>query len=396
MDKAGISSMDGDSIKTNYYAYDALNRLSRCQSTHCSALEIFYKNNVRCTDIEGKRNRSMFNGGGRLLAQRDHSPDSARVTLLANTLSHTVVSAMSESLCPVQPCLAYGFNTQDNADSPLPAFNGEHADPSTGHYLLGNGYRAFNPLLMRFNSPDSWSPFGAGGINSYGYCAGDPINYSDPSGHAFLAVVSRGLRRFAQRRQLNVMYSQAPAAKQQVDGLAGRLADKYRGAVIEAPLKSKERAWEKIINTFGGDTSKINDIARNTLIVKQRNIGSVVKDLKLQGASIKVIPPLPGGGGYRGVHVTIRTRSGLLAEMQVHAPNMIVANMPEEVARGALSAQNFNHLNSFATRNGYSIGKGHSIYEVVRDVNKSIRVRDEAASNLRDYYGFMNDGFVRL
>lgn len=388
--------MDGDSIKVNYYAYDALNRLSRCQSTHSSALEIFYKNNVRCADIEGKRNRSMFNGGGFLLAQRDHSPGSARVTLLANTLSHTVVSAMSESLRPVQPCLAYGFNTQDNVDSPLPAFNGEHADPSTGHYLLGNGYRAFNPVLMRFNSPDSWSPFGAGGINSYGYCAGDPVNYSDPSGHVLLKFLSRGLRHIAQKRRFNAMYSQAPAAKQEIDGLAASLANKYRGKVVQAPLKGRGRAWEKVINDYAGDASKIKDIARNTLVVKPNNIGNVIKDLQGQGASIKVVSSLQGDAGYRGVHATIHTRSGLLAEMQVHTPNMIVANLPEEAARGALGPQIYGDINNFVTRNGYSSGRAHSLYEVIRDANQSIRIRDEAASNLREYFSFINDGFIRL
>ena len=35
---------------------------------------------------------------------------------------------------------------------------------------------------MRFNSPDTLSPFGKGGINAYAYCAGDPVNRSDPSG----------------------------------------------------------------------------------------------------------------------------------------------------------------------------------------------------------------------
>ncbi len=58
-------------------------------------------------------------------------------------------------------------------------FNGELPDRLTGHYLLGNGYRAYNPVLMRFNSPDSLSPFGKGGINAYAYCAGDPINRHD-------------------------------------------------------------------------------------------------------------------------------------------------------------------------------------------------------------------------
>lgn len=62
-------------------------------------------------------------------------------------------------------------------------FNGEYLEPGTGHYLLGNGYRAYNPVLMRFNRPDSWSPFGRGGLNAYAYCVGDPVNRSDPTGH---------------------------------------------------------------------------------------------------------------------------------------------------------------------------------------------------------------------
>lgn len=66
----------------------------------------------------------------------------------------------------------------------LPAgFNGQRVDPVSQCYHLGNGARSYNPVLMRFNSPDSLSPFGAGGINPYTYCLGDPINRSDPSGH---------------------------------------------------------------------------------------------------------------------------------------------------------------------------------------------------------------------
>lgn len=65
----------------------------------------------------------------------------------------------------------------------LSSFNGERWDPASGHYHLGNGYRAYNPVLKRFTCPDSMSPFGAGGINPYMYCAGDPVNQADPSGH---------------------------------------------------------------------------------------------------------------------------------------------------------------------------------------------------------------------
>src|SRR5471032_2916159 len=38
---------------------------------------------------------------------------------------------------------------------------------------------------MRFNSPDSLSPFWKGGVNAYAYCVGDPVNRVDPTGHFF-------------------------------------------------------------------------------------------------------------------------------------------------------------------------------------------------------------------
>jgi len=73
----------------------------------------------------------------------------------------------------------FGFGLHSGA-----AFNGEWLDQVTGRYLLGSGYRAFSTLLMRFICPDSWSPFGEGGLNAYGYCQGDPVNARDPTGHA--------------------------------------------------------------------------------------------------------------------------------------------------------------------------------------------------------------------
>jgi RHS repeat-associated protein len=70
-----------------------------------------------------------------------------------------------------------------DATDGLPGFNGERPDPVSGAYHQGNGYRAYNPVLRRFNCPDSLSPFGAGGINPYAYCLGDPVNRTDPTGH---------------------------------------------------------------------------------------------------------------------------------------------------------------------------------------------------------------------
>ncbi|QUM86839.1 RHS repeat-associated core domain-containing protein [Moritella sp. 28] len=63
-------------------------------------------------------------------------------------------------------------------------FNGERIDPITKLYHLGQGYRVYNPALMRFNQADELSPFGDGGINPYAYCLGDPINFIDPTGRS--------------------------------------------------------------------------------------------------------------------------------------------------------------------------------------------------------------------
>ena len=77
----------------------------------------------------------------------------------------------------------YGHNRDTRGVTGGLGFNGERRESVTGHYLLGAGYRAYNPVLMRFHSPDSLSPFDAGGWNPYAYCVGDPVNFVDPTGH---------------------------------------------------------------------------------------------------------------------------------------------------------------------------------------------------------------------
>lgn len=88
----------------------------------------------------------------------------------------------------------YGHNGLTMKDNPLLGFTGHHRQTNTGHYALGNGHRTYSPILMRFISPDHYSPFGTGGINTYVYCSGDPVNYSDPSGQMRRATTSASAR----------------------------------------------------------------------------------------------------------------------------------------------------------------------------------------------------------
>lgn len=90
----------------------------------------------------------------------------------------------------------------DTARHSAMGFNGELHE-TQGWQLLGNGRRAYNPILMRFHSPDPLSPFGRGGINAYAYCGNDPINRTDPTGRSWitaLRAVVRFLRPVMRRR----------------------------------------------------------------------------------------------------------------------------------------------------------------------------------------------------
>lgn len=128
----------------------------------------------------------------------------------------------------------------------LLGFNGERRDAVTGHYLLGNGYRGFNPVLMRFNSPDSFSPFGKGGLNAYAYCLSDPVNASDPTGHglkALLRIATRGKFKLEPKTAANVASPTALVGKYKRQSF---LQSKASSSYIEPVPAAKPAAAVKV------------------------------------------------------------------------------------------------------------------------------------------------------
>lgn len=71
-------------------------------------------------------------------------------------------------------------------------YAGELRDMENDLYLPGS-YRPYDPILMMFLAPDNASPLGAGGLNRYAYCGGDPVNRVDPDGHSFWSWVAAGV-----------------------------------------------------------------------------------------------------------------------------------------------------------------------------------------------------------
>ena len=160
------------------YRYDPLDRLIANQVDTTPSVQHFYNRERLSTRLQGDQGQSVFHYQNQLLATADTTGKQLLVTNLQRSVLHTL-SAGGSHASGYGP---YGYPSVQHGQQSLLGFNGELPDPVTGHYLLGNGYRAYNPVLMRFNSPDRLSPFGAGGINTYAYCKGDPVNRVDPSG----------------------------------------------------------------------------------------------------------------------------------------------------------------------------------------------------------------------
>ncbi|WP_123357570.1 RHS repeat-associated core domain-containing protein [Pseudomonas frederiksbergensis] len=184
------------------YQYDALNRL--IASTPLA----------QTTEIQGAEQRSIMQHEDQLLAQQQRQSGPVETCLLVTDQQSSVLNVLAAARRNPLAYTPYGHRHPENGLLSLLGFNGERPDPVTGCYLLGNGYRAFNPVLMRFNSPDSWSPFGEGGLNAYAYCVGDPVNRGDPTGHSnWLFSLFKGIA-----NRLNI---RTPSSARQVIGTAG-------------------------------------------------------------------------------------------------------------------------------------------------------------------------------
>ena len=185
------------------YHYDPLDRLTGTTPALQSGSLRFHCQSRIATEIQGDTQHSIMQHGDQLLAQQTRQADKHISTLLVTDSQRSVLHTVNDE---EQRSIAYSpfGHTMATHTHPLLNFNGERCEPTTGHYLLGNGYRAFNPVLMRFNSPDSWGPFSTSGINTYAYCMNRPVNSGDPSGHISLFIGTQ-LLRWSRRAQARLV-----------------------------------------------------------------------------------------------------------------------------------------------------------------------------------------------
>ncbi|GFF23650.1 wall-associated protein, partial [Aspergillus udagawae] len=175
---------DGSGAVVSQYRYDASGRLICQMIPEQPDTYLFYREDKLIATKSGDRHVSYISDGNEYWGQSVQEGTATQTQLWASDGHQSVLTwldAHQPGQTHHQQYTPYGHSAAGS--SPSIAFNGQWRDPVTGWYHLGNGYRVYNPVMMRFLTPDSWSPFTMGEINPYAYCSGDLINCIDPSGH---------------------------------------------------------------------------------------------------------------------------------------------------------------------------------------------------------------------
>jgi len=133
----------------------------------------------------------------------------------------------------------YGYAPVASEGRSVLGFNGQHRSLGTDLYVLGNGYRIYSTTLNRFYSADHLSPFGHGGINAYAYCAGDPVNRDDPSGHMWRTRGGNTLQTTGRQpagRQLTRPNSVSSSRSSSVESLSSSSSSRSRSRSPVIPI----------------------------------------------------------------------------------------------------------------------------------------------------------------
>ncbi len=219
------------------YRYDPLDTLSGQDDD-----QRFYCGGQLTTRVSDAGQVSYLRGAEQLLAE--HGSDEPQ--LLATDSNNSVLGQLDSDGVDGHRYTAYGHSVPKPEGSV--GYNGEFTEPATRWQLLGNGYRAYNPVLMRFHSPDNLSPFEEGGVNAYMYCGGDPVNQVDPSGHLNVSglLKLRKIPTFARGTSQRFTKNLAPAILKaepdkavNVGKLSSAKAGRSRSALLDMPASAK-------------------------------------------------------------------------------------------------------------------------------------------------------------
>ncbi|WP_223459793.1 RHS repeat-associated core domain-containing protein [Pseudomonas sp. A-R-26] len=184
-----LSRVTSDSGQNDYH-YDPMGRAT--QTTRNGAETLWFYQGDRLISTRGpgpEATLSLLRDEASVFAQNKVA-QAVREVLLTGCDGQGTVQVESAQQTSRVSYTAHGADV--GSGNSLVGYAGEPRGLVEDGYLLGS-YRPYDPYLMLFLAPDNDSPFGAGGLNRYAYCAGDPLNRVDPDGHSFWKWLVAGI-----------------------------------------------------------------------------------------------------------------------------------------------------------------------------------------------------------
>ncbi|MDR1891517.1 MAG: S8 family serine peptidase [Oscillospiraceae bacterium] len=166
-------TLNGNATVTTAYTYDVYNRRIAKRVGYNTIRHVWDGDSI-IIDAGEINNQSYYYGIGGVIATADNSNTSAYIKNGHGDVvgMHGLVGNGSQTFAYD----AYGNETTAAGSNNPFRYSGEYFDASTGLYYLRARY--YDPQIGRFTQEDP----ARDGINWYAYCAGDPVNYWDPSG----------------------------------------------------------------------------------------------------------------------------------------------------------------------------------------------------------------------
>ncbi len=162
------------------------------------------------------------------------------------------------------------------------------------------------------------------------------------------------------------LMKKASLASSEVSMVAKTMAKKFNGYTTPIHLKSEQSILRKLHAECAGDISQIKDAVRTTIVISPNKIDECIAYLEKNTKFARVKLQTPDKFmGYSGVLTNVKTKQGILGEIQVNTEKMIYAKEKPSDAIRIIGKKRWNEIKQ---QTGLDGGLGHKYYEEWRSL----------------------------
>ena len=184
--------------------------------------------------------------------------------------------------------------------------------------------------------------------------------------------------------------TKAKASGEEVQSLAENIAQQFEATCTPINFKSAASISRKVFTERSErPTSTPNDLkdtVRTTIVSDPQYIAQIVAELKSHNSFIRYKQqetPL----GYTGNIVNIKTKNGIVAEIQINTARMIYAKEEPSDAKRVLGERLWNEIHK---NTGLEGGLGHRYYEAYRILDPKSLEAEKILKQSLEYYSRFN------